>query len=43
MKIGVIGDSLMYKGTGSGTYLYFLFKHLLNNESEIIKTVFKLV
>jgi glycosyltransferase involved in cell wall biosynthesis len=34
MKIGVIGDSLMFKGTGSGTYLYFLFKHLLNNESE---------
>ena len=39
MKIGVIGDSLMYKGTGSGTYLYFLFKHLLNFQSKEIEIV----
>ena len=39
MKIGVIGDTFMIKGTGSGSYLSYLFKYLLKLQSEDLKIV----
>jgi len=39
MKIGVIGDTLMIKGTGSGSYLSYLVKYLLKYQSEDLEIV----